>query len=463
MSRRESDGDAVATDAELALVERRLWVIERAARLDAGRADDSARAQLERLAMQRFLTLVGERIVDADEARGLERQARAIAEQLRSGWVVEPRPTPADVDHVVRVLGDQLQGLGPVQALLEDPSVSEIMVNGPDTVLVERNGHLERTEVRFRSAAQLTAIIRRIADRIERRIDFANPTLDGRLEDGSRVHAVLPPIALDGPILTIRKFGTAFAQLEDLVLAGALTTDMAYFLSACVKARLNIAIGGPASSGKSTAMNALASLVPAHERIVTIEELAELDMSRVHDHVVRLEARPENIEGRGEITIRQLVREALRMRADRIIVGEARGAEMVDVLQAMNCGHDGSMTTIHASSAEDLVERAVTIALFANLGLVDSSMRRLVVDGLDLIVMLFRFGDGRRRMTRITEPYWTSDGRVAFNDLFVFEHEGEDAAGRTLGGFRCVGTTRYRDRFRQLAIHLPDVVVEQTP
>jgi pilus assembly protein CpaF len=307
------------------------------------------------------------------------------------------------------------------------------------------------------------AIIRRIAERIERRIDFANPALDGRLEDGSRVHAVVPPIALDGPILTIRKFGTAFTQLEDLVLGEALSPDMAYFLAACVKARLNIAIGGPASSGKTTTLNVLASLVPSHERIVTIEELAELDMTRVHEHVVRLEARPENIEGRGEITIRQLVREALRMRADRIIVGEARGAEMVDVLQAMRCGHDGSMTTIHASSAEDLVERAVTIALFANLGLVDSSVRRLVVDGLDLIVILVRFGDGRRRMTRITEPYWTPDGRVAFNDLFVFVHEGADADGRTLGEFRSVGTTRFRDRFRQLAIHVPDTVLNPCP
>ncbi|MGH7895216.1 MAG: CpaF family protein [Candidatus Binatia bacterium] len=290
-------------------------------------------------------------------------------------------------------------------------------------------------------------------------MDFANPTLDGRLEDGSRVHAVLPPVALDGPVLTIRKFGLSFAQLEDLVLCGSLTPDMAYFLAACVKARLNIAIGGPASSGKTTTMNVLASLVPSNERIVTIEELAELDMSLVHDHVVRLEARPDNIEGRGEVTIRQLVREALRMRADRIIVGEARGAEMIDVLQAMRCGHDGSMTTIHASSAEDLIERAVTIALFANLGLADSSVRRMVVDGLDLIVVLVRFADGQRKVARITEPYWTPDGAVGFNDVFVFDHHGHDAATRTLGEFRFVGPTRFRERFRQLAIHVPDLVL----
>jgi pilus assembly protein CpaF len=452
--------DTQSTEADIAEAERRLWVMQRSIPV-RGEATDSPRAQLERLALRRFLAAVGiDRALEGNEGRAAyERQARTIAEQLCSGWAVEPRPTAADVEQVARALVDQLQGLGPVQKFLDDPSVTEVMVNGPDTVLVERNGQLERTDAHFRDAEHLTATIRRIAERIGRRIDFASPTLDGRLEDGSRVHAVVPPVALDGPLLTIRKFGMALTQLEDLVLAEALSPDMAYFLAATVKARLNIAIGGPASSGKTTTMNVLASLVPSHERIVTIEELAELDMSRVHDHVVRLEARPENVEGRGEITIRQLVREALRMRADRIIVGEARGAEMMDVLQAMRCGHDGSMTTIHASSAEDLIERGVTIALFANLGLADSSVRRMVVDGLDLIVMLFRFGDGRRKITRITEPYWLPDGRVAFNDVFVFEHTGYEAATRIRGEFRGVGVTRFAERFRQLAIPLPDSMV----
>ena len=446
-------------DAELAEVARRLWGIERSVPVRPD-AYDSARARLERLALPRFIAAAGKALtVDGDEGRrALTRQARSIAEQLRRGWAVEPKPTDADVEYVARMLVDQLQGLGPIQPLLDDDTVSEIMVNGPDTVLVERRGQLERTDARFRDAEQLTESIRKIAERMGRRIDFANPTLDGRLEDGSRVHAVLPPVALDGPVLTIRKFGLAFAQLEDLVLRGSLTPDMAYFLAACVKARLNIAIGGPASAGKTTMLNVLASLVASSERIVTIEELAELDLSRVHDHLVRLEARPENIEGRGEVTIRQLVREALRMRADRIIVGEARGAEMVDVLQAMRCGHDGSMTTIHASSAEDLIERAVTITLFANLGLADASVRRMVVDGLDLIVMASRFGDGQRKITRITEPYWTRDGTVAFNDVFVFHHMGYEAGTRTLGEFRTVGATRFAARFQQLAIHVPDAV-----
>jgi pilus assembly protein CpaF len=453
-----NDGQPAGPDADLAEIERRLWVIERSVPIRA-RGYDSARAQLERLAFPRLLGTIGSEVSDGEEGRRkLERKARSIAEQLRSGWLVDPRPSAADVDHVTRVLVDQVLGLGPVQPFLDDDTVSEIMVNGPDTVLIERNGQLERTDACFRDAEQLVATIRRIAERMGRRIDFANPMLDGRLADGSRVHALLPPVALDGPVLTIRKFGLAMAQLEDLVLRGSLSPDMAYFLAGCVKARLNIAIGGPASSGKTTTLNVLASLVPSQERIVTIEELAELDLSQAHDHVVRLEARPENIEGRGEVTIRQLVREALRMRADRIIVGEARGAEMVDVLQAMRCGHDGSMTTIHASSAEDLIERAVTIALFANLGLADSSVRRMVVDGLDLLVLLFRFGDGQRKVTRITEPHWTADGHVAFNDVFTFEHRSAEADARTIGEFRAVGRTRFHERFRRLAIHLPDAV-----
>jgi pilus assembly protein CpaF len=451
-------------DAALAEVERRLRVIERSVPLRPdGQA--STRGQLERAAFPRFLAIVGtQRSLEGPEARTrLERHARNVAEQLRAGWAVGPRPTEGDVDYVARSLVDQIFGVGPLQPLLDDETVGEIMVNGPDAILVERAGRLERTSVRFRDTEQLVEAIRKIAERMGRRIDFANPTLDGRLEDGSRVHAVLPPVALDGPILTIRKFGLAFVQLEDLVLRGSLTPDMAYFLAAAVKARLNVAIGGPGSSGKTTMMNVLASQVPSNERIVTIEDLAELDMSLAHDHVVRLEARPENIEGRGEITIRQLVREALRMRADRIIVGEARGAEMVDVLQAMRCGHDGSMTTIHASSAEDLIERAVTIALFAKLGLADDSVRRMVVDGLDLIVILYRFADGQRKVARITEPYWTGDGRVAFNDVFEFAHAGYDAAMRTVGEFRRIGTTRFVERFRRLGIPLPVAAEECEP
>jgi pilus assembly protein CpaF len=329
------------------------------------------------------------------------------------------------------------------------------MVSGDGNILVERAGKLERTEVGFRDSEHLLNTIRRIAERVGRRIDFANPSLDARLEDGSRVHALVPPVALDGPTLTIRKFGVQFRQLEDLILSDMLSPDIAYYLGACVKSRLNVVIGGPAASGKTTLLNALAAQVPPRERLVTIEEITELDLSEVHPNVVRLQARPANTEGKGEITIRQLVREALRMRADRILVGEARGAEMIEVLQAMRCGHDGSMTTIHASSPSDLIERATTIALFANLGLSDDAVRRMVIDGLDVILFLYRFADGHRRIVRVTEPHRTASGELTMNDVFTFEHEGYDAAGRVQGAFRFVGRSRFDDRFRRQGIEVP--------
>jgi pilus assembly protein CpaF len=329
------------------------------------------------------------------------------------------------------------------------------MVSGRQGILVERAGRLERTDVSFRDEEHLVHTIRRIAERMGRRIDFANPSLDARLDNGARVHALLPPVALDGPTLTIRKFGVQFRQLEDLIVSEMLSPEIAYYLGACVKARLNLAIGGPASAGKTTLLNALAAQVPPRERIVTIEEVAELDLSEVHPHVVRLQARPANTEARGEITIRQLVREALRMRADRILVGEARGAEMIEVLQAMRCGHDGSMTTIHASSPEDLIERATTIALFASLGLSDEAVRRMVVDGLDVILFLYRFADGHRRVVRVTEPYRNAQGAVVMNDVFVFEHEGYAADGRVQGRFQFVAPSRHEDRFRRQGIEVP--------
>jgi pilus assembly protein CpaF len=378
---------------------------------------------------------------------------RKIVERVSKSW--KPPPEPADVDHVTKLLVSELLGVGPIEDLLHEPDISEIMVNGPSNVLVERRGRIEQTEIVFRDAEHLVSTIRRIADRSGRRIDYASPTLDSFLEDGSRVHALLPPLALDGPCLTIRKFGVVRAQLDDLITRETLNTEMAYFLAACVKARLNIIIGGPASSGKTTTMNALAAQVPENERMVTIEEVAEMDLSKAHSHVVRLQARGPNVEGRGEVTIRQLVREALRMRADRIIVGEARGEEMVEVLQALRCGHDGSMATIHASSPEDLVERAVTIALFANLGLSDETLRRMVVDGVDVIVFQYRFPDGQRKIIRISEPYRNARGEVAMNDVFIFDQLGYDPAGRAQGRFKFAQLSRHQARFERQGIVIP--------
>ncbi|RMG12351.1 MAG: CpaF family protein [Planctomycetota bacterium] len=450
-------GDLEFDDFDLEEIEQHLKVLERT--LPAERTSyDALRARLERAAFPRFVAWLGPRgLPEGEDAlRRLEDDARALVETMARDF--EPRPTPEDVEWVAQRIARDVLGTGPLQEFLDDPTVSEIMVNGPDLVVVERGGRLEQTPARFRDEAHLTSTIRKIAERTGRRIDFASPTLDGRLPDGSRVHAVLPPIAIDGPQLTIRKFGKRYTQIEDLISTGTLRPEMAFYLGACVKARLNIAIGGPSASGKTTTLNVLATQVPAGERLVTIEELSELDFSRSHCHVVRLQSRTENIEGTGEVTIRQLVKEALRMRADRIVVGEARGPEMVDVLQAMRCGHDGSMTTIHASSPADVIERAVTISLFANLGLSEEHLRRLVVDSLDVIVVLARFANGERKIVKISEPYLSEAGEVRFNHVFEYEHEGY-ADEAPVGRFRWVGPTRHELRFRRMGISLPEAAL----
>ncbi|HWP67369.1 MAG TPA: ATPase, T2SS/T4P/T4SS family [Candidatus Limnocylindria bacterium] len=417
--------------------------------------EELPRQALARVAYDYFVRWVTERgIPNRDDAWDrLRAEATVLVQRLArdAGFACSPE----DCAQVAALLVSDLCGLGPIQAFLDDPLVTEVMVSGAGDVLIERAGALERTDVRFRDNEHLMHTIRRIAERVGRRIDFANPSLDARLDDGSRVHALVPPVAIDGPTLSIRKFGVQFRQLEDLIVGDMLSPDIAYYLGACVKSRLNVVIGGPAASGKTTLLQALAAQVPLRERLVTIEEITELDLSEVHPNVVRLQARQANTEGKGEVTIRQLVREALRMRADRILVGEARGAEMIEVLQAMRCGHDGSMTTIHASSPSDLIERATTIALFANLGLSDDAVRRMVIDALDVIVFLYRFADGHRRVVRVTEPYRTAQGDVALNDVFTFDHEGYDAAGRVQGGFRLIGPSRFDDRFRRQGIEVP--------
>jgi pilus assembly protein CpaF len=446
-----------ADDIDLDEVERRLKLLERS--VPARRAAySSVRAHLEEAAFPRFIAWLSPRGIPQgpDARRRLEDDARVVVLEVSRRF--EPKPTPADVEHVARVIVLDVLGTGPLQPFLDDPRVTEIMVNGPEQVRIERDGRIELTDVRFRDSNHLTHMIKKLAERIDRRIDFQSPTLDARMPDGSRVHALLPPIALDGPVLTIRKYGALFQQIEDLVACGSMVPEMAFFLGACVKARLNIAIGGPSASGKTTCLNVLASQAPSHERIVTIEELAELDLSRSHAHVVRLQARTDNLEGKGTFSIRELVREALRMRADRIIVGEARGGEMLDVLQAMRCGHDGSMTTIHATSPQDLVERAVTIALFGNVGLTEASLRRMVVDSLDVVVLLGRFADGARKVVRIAEPFRDAAGETRWNDVFTFDHTGYDG-DRPLGAFRWVGPTRHAERFHRMGIDLPPEVM----
>jgi pilus assembly protein CpaF len=442
------------SDEDLAEIERHLKVLERATPAEHT-ALVPVRTRLERAALPRFLAWLTRRgLPTGTDARAkLEAEAQTVVADVAQTFT--PRVSDADVHMAAQNLAFDVLGAGPIQLLLDDPDVTEVMVNGPDVVLVERNGKIVREDVRFRDAEHLTLTVRRIAERIDRQVDYAHPVLNARLADGSRVHAIIPPIALEGPVLTIRKYRPMFRQIEDLVSTDTIRPEMAYYLGACVKARLNIAIGGPSASGKTTTLNVLASQIPQGERVVTIEELSELDLTRAHGHIVRLQARPDNNEGVGEVTIRHLVREALRMRADRVIVGEARGSEMLDVLQAMRCGHDGSMTTIHATSAEDLVERAITISMLGNPTFNEPFLQRMIVEGLDLVVILDRFSDGTRKVVKITEPYRDEAGAIRWNDVFAFDHEGYDASGHPTGKFRSTGKTRFLARFARVGLSLP--------
>lgn len=332
-------------------------------------------------------------------------------------------------------LVDEVQGCGPLEPLLRDPEVSEIMVNKPRVVWVERRGRLTLTEVRFFDDAHMMNVLSRIVGRLGRALDLAHPHVDARLPDGSRVHAIIPPLAVDGPSLTIRKFKKESLQIEDLIRFDAMTPDMAFFLGASVKARLNILVGGGTGTGKTTILNVLSTLVPAGQRIVTIEDAAELKVHQSHPHVVRLESRPTNITGKGSITIRDLVRDSLRMRPDRIIVGECRGGEALDMLQAMNTGHDGSMTTAHANSSIELLQRIETMCLMAGLEIPAVALRRQIVAALDLVVHLKRYADGSRRVAEICEVAGIEGDAIRLHTLFRFEVTGRGADGRVQGRF----------------------------
>ena len=321
--------------------------------------------------------------------------------------------------------------LGPLEAFLADDSISEIMINGPHKVFVERHGKLELTDQTFMDDASVLAVIERIVSPIGRRIDESQPYVDARLPDGSRVNAIIPPLSLIGPCVTIRKFAKVPLTVEDFIRFGTWTREMAHFLDVCVKMRKNVIVSGGTGSGKTTLLNLLSSFIPPAERIVTIEDAAELRL--VQPHLVRLEARPPNIEGRGAITIRDLVRNALRMRPDRIIVGECRGGEALDMLQAMNTGHDGSLTTVHANSPRDVVSRLETMVLMSGMELPSRAIREQIASAVDLIVHESRFSDGTRRITHVTEVMGLEGTQAVMQDLFVFKQTGVSPEGRILG------------------------------
>jgi pilus assembly protein CpaF len=331
----------------------------------------------------------------------------------------------------------EVVGLGAIEDLLADDSISEIMVNGPNDVFVERHGRLDKVTTRFSSSQALAGVIERLLQRTGRRVDESSPMVDARLPDGSRVNVIIPPLALCGPTLTIRKFGRRRLRLSDLVAAGTLSPGMATFLQLAVRVRRNIVVSGGTGTGKTTLLNCLSGMIPSTERVITIEDSAELQLEQ--DNLVALEARPSNAEGAGHVAIRDLVRNALRMRPDRIVVGECRGGETLDMLQAMNTGHDGSLTTAHANSPRDLLSRLEVMTLMAGMDLPLSAIREQIASAVNLIVQLARFSCGTRRIIAITEIAGTESGRIQLQDLFRFQVSGVDQSGVTAGEFCTCG------------------------
>jgi len=360
----------------------------------------------------------------------LEAHVRDELERIIDG---ESAPlSPAERQRLLGDISEDVLGYGPLQRLLDDEAVSEIMVNGADNIFVERSGKLVPANIRFATEGHLRRVIERIVSQVGRRIDESSPMVDARLPDGSRVNAVIPPLAVDGPSLTIRKFSKDPLTSSDLVGFGTLSPEMVTLLSACVRGRLNILVSGGTGTGKTTLLNVMSGFIPSDERIVTIEDAVELQLHQ--DHVVRLESRPANIEGKGQISIRDLVRNSLRMRPDRVVIGECRGGEALDMLQAMNTGHDGSLSTVHANTPRDAIARLETMVLMAGMELPVRAIREQIASAVDVIVQLSRLKDGSRRVTHITEVQGMEGDVVTLQDVFLFDYSaGVDESGRFRG------------------------------
>ena len=399
--------------------------------------------------------------IDLNNRPGIRRLLQQLTEEhfrAKPGLGV----TTADKERLVETLFDEVVGLGPLETLLRDPEITEVMVNRPEQIFVERKGRIELTSLAFEDEDSLRRVIDRIVSSIGRRVDESEPMCDARLKDGSRVNVVIPPVAIYGPCLTIRKFGRDVLSPEQIIGSGGATAPMMEYLDAAVKTRLNIIVSGGTGSGKTTFLNVLSGFIPAADRIVTCEDAAELRLRQVH--VISLESKPQNVEGRGAISIRDLVRNCLRMRPDRIVVGECRGPEALDMLQAMNTGHDGSMSTLHANNPRDAVNRLETLVLLAGTELPSRAIRTQIASAVNVIVQTERLRGGARKVVSVAEVLGMKDGEIVLQELFAFRQMGVSSDGRAIGYHTATGArSAFMQHFRADGIELSDTLFTPTP
>jgi pilus assembly protein CpaF len=410
--------------------------------------------ELKKKVHDRLVEVLDLSLIDSLEAKILRQEIRKLTERILSEDSIGIPLNSEERERFYREIQDEVLGLGPIEPFMHDPSISDILVNTYNQVYVERYGKLELTEARFKDDAHLRKIIDRIVSAVGRRIDESSPMVDARLADGSRVNAIVPPVAIDGPSLSIRRFSVDPLELEDLIHLSTLVPEIGELLKGIVGSRLNVIVSGGTGSGKTTLLNVLSRFIPEDERIVTIEDAAELQLKQ--DHVVRLETRPPNIEGKGEITQRELVRNSLRMRPDRIIVGEVRGPEVLDMLQAMNTGHDGSLTTIHANSPRDALIRLETLVAMTGLNIPNDAVRRYISSAINIIIHVERLVDGSRKIVNFQELTGMEGNIITTQEIFTFDQKGIDKKGRVKGRFKMSGILpRFTERFKAMGVPVP--------